>query len=100
MEAAVAKYDAELAAMGINLQDLTTAAGGGSGASASSGTGSVNSAIDSSNSTTGGGKAFIYNEVALGGGLSECGNVTATDPAQVGYGLSQRFKLVFGRVLQ
>ncbi|KAI8470137.1 MAG: hypothetical protein J3K34DRAFT_459022 [Monoraphidium minutum] len=49
MENAVAKYEAELAAMGIDLQALIRA-----------------------------GKRFIYNEVALGGGVSECGNVPAT----------------------
>lgn len=29
------------------------------------------------------GKKFIYNEVAIGGGVSECGNVTAVQPWQV-----------------
>ncbi len=56
MESAVAKYDAELAAMGISLTGLT------SGPNAVS---------------------FIYNEVAVGGGASECGDVTATEPWQV-----------------
>jgi hypothetical protein len=55
MENAVAKYDAELAAMGINFLDVLKS-----------------------------GKKFIYNEVAIGGGVSECGNVSATEPWQVG----------------
>lgn len=56
LESCAAKYDAELKAMGFDLGKWTDKPG----------------------------KRFIFNEFALGGGVSECGDTPATTRAEAG----------------
>ncbi|KIZ04437.1 hypothetical protein MNEG_3525 [Monoraphidium neglectum] len=56
LESCAVKYDAELSAMGFDLKAWTNLPG----------------------------KSFIYNEFALGGGISECGNTPATTREEAG----------------
>jgi len=56
LESCAVKYDAELTEMGFNLKKWTNQEG----------------------------KRFIFNEFALGGGISECGNTPATTRAEAG----------------